>query len=159
MTPKLVAKVMRLVFGAAGRDVPDDAPEAWHRILEDLDDGPDVLELTALVIRDARYVTAGEIHRALVAHRLRHGAGHRTSALALASGETLAGPDVARHARAAIKLAGEQLRARSAGAGLSVDRGATRPAHVLRPCVVPGCNRSTTWSDQRCGVHRQKGTT
>jgi hypothetical protein len=146
---------MRLVFGAAGREVPAGAPEAWFQILEDLDDGPDVLEVTSLVIRDAQYVTAGEIHRALVARRLRHGAGRRVASLALASGEQIAGPEVARAARAAIKTAGEQLRARSAGAGLSVDRGGTRPESRLRPCLAPGCDRSTTWPDQRCGRHRK----
>jgi hypothetical protein len=83
MTPELVAQVMALVFVAQGRQPPEGTGKVWLYIFEDLADGTDVLDVTRRVIRSAEYVTAGDIHRAIVAERKRQAA---LRALPVASG-------------------------------------------------------------------------
>jgi hypothetical protein len=71
MTPELVAQVVAVVFLAQGREAPDGVTGAWWRIFDDLADGSDVLEVTSRVVRATAYITAGDIHRAIVAERRR----------------------------------------------------------------------------------------
>jgi hypothetical protein len=69
----LVAKVVAVVFVSQGREPPEGVGRVWKLILDDLSDGPDVLEVTSQVMRANQYVTAGDIHRAVVAERKRRG--------------------------------------------------------------------------------------
>jgi hypothetical protein len=71
VSPGVVAQVVAVVFLSQGRDVPGGVADVWLHIFEDLADGPDVLEVTRRVVRSAQYVTAGEVHRAIVAERKR----------------------------------------------------------------------------------------
>jgi hypothetical protein len=65
----MVTNIVQLVFLAARQPVSEDHLDAWQAILDGLDDGPDVLDVTRHLVRQGGFVTADEVYRAVTAER------------------------------------------------------------------------------------------
>jgi hypothetical protein len=170
MSPALVAQMVALVFLSQGRDVPDGVADVWLHIFDDLTDGPDVLEVTSRVLRAQEYVTAGDIHRAIVAERKRR-ALRRPPELEPGESGQVPSPETTAAWLHEIRtfLASEihpprnlgELNEYRAKGGLpptvAKDQrpsGTRRSGSRLRACVAPACGKLTSRQDGLCLMHR-----
>jgi hypothetical protein len=103
MTRGMVANVVQLVFFASRHTVSEDHLDAWQVILDGIDDGPDVLDVTAGLVRQGGFVTAYEVRRAVVQHRARIANLRALPEPIRSEQDTRAGQDWLRRIRAGLK--------------------------------------------------------